>query len=186
MNANEQIVEKRKTPTKRKRPESFIESDLKRHEIEKEGDSSVDSSPTKSRSRSRKKTAEPVVYASLAATLAASDDEDIQNGNVVMRRKGNRSKKERPKSLSTIDGRKRPTSSKSIEELLYPLRFSQQDLSKTPPVTPTKTDFKLLFGPKAQPYAKAELVSNNVETFPNSVLSSKNDQEEFVDPKVIF
>ena len=52
------------------------------------------------------------------------DDKDILNANVVLRRKkGRKQRQERPKSLSTIDGRKRlMTSSKSIEQLLYPFR----------------------------------------------------------------
>ena len=133
---------------KRKRPQSFIDENSHK-KLEKS--LSAEEIPQKVETEAVE------VYESLAAAISVddfasdADDRDILNANVVRRRK-NKGRK-RPKSLSTIDGRKRVTSSKSIEQLLYPFRYSQQDLTRTTPVTPVKSEFNLNeFGSKVTSY----------------------------------
>ena len=133
---------------------------------------------------------QPLVYESLAAALSkdddddGNDDKDILNADVVvMRRRRNKGRKVRPKSLSTIDGRKRRESTKSIEELLYPLRFSQQDLTLESP--PERTAFRLsLAGAAVKPYTKKfdGLRATRVQNFTSHLIEKRDDG--FVDPQV--
>ena len=142
---------KTNSSTKRKRPESFIESAVKRQDQETYKN-------------------EPTFYESLASALSK---DDTINGNV---------KKRRPKELSTIDGRKRPTS-KSIEQVLYPSRFSIHQDDNQSPVTPSKTEFILADFSLVQPYAKEfeGMKSQHVENFTSRLFPVRS--EIRVDPQ---
>ena len=98
---------------KRKRPESFIESAEKR--LEDDGRLNLNE-PATFRERSSRNPKEPAVYESLAAAF----DDDEANGNVKRRTK----RSSGSDAQTVIDGRKRPVS-KSIEQVLYPSRYSQ-------------------------------------------------------------
>ncbi len=137
--------------TKRKRPESFVESDLKRVEIDK----GVMAPPASAsaywqirKSRSNLTLSEWESSESLAAALDSAREQQ----EVVRRRR-------RPRDLKMIEGRKRPVSAKSIEEVLYPARFSQHGPGSASeaetPVTPAKTEFKLLPSLPVRPYSKS-------------------------------
>ncbi len=87
----------------------------------------------------RREVSSPEVQMSLAATIDQSE--------VRMRKRAT----SRPSEL--VDGRKRPAS-KSIEEVLYPARFSQASANSATPVTPTRSEFKLSPAPEVLAYAK--------------------------------
>ena len=153
---------------KRKRPDSFVESSEKRKEPS-EGEEQVGSSRKKPANEVSLEKKEQEAYVSLAAALTSKSDEDLANANVVKRR---------PKQLNVIDGRRRPQS-KSIEEVLYPARFSQ--VSITPdsmtPVTPTRTEFKAEDDPgvKVRPYPAAfeRLAAGKIETMASTMFKKK-------------
>ncbi len=140
---------------KRKRPESFPERDFnKRVEVE-QGLMGPPASTAGGLQHNVRKSRSNLSLMSVGTesegceeSLAAALEKDH---DAVVRRR-------RPRELKTVEGRKRPTS-KSIEEVLYPARFSQHggsaSESETTPVTPSRTEFNLLPSLPVQPYPKS-------------------------------
>ncbi len=147
---------------KRKRPASFVESDLKRVEVEKGVMAAAPavSASTSSLWQVRKSRSNLSLMSEGGAAAGWESSESLsaaleRDHDAVVRRR-------RPRELKTVEGRKRPAS-KSIEEVLYPARYSQHSLAQSEsaatgatatPVTPSKTEFNLLPSLAVRPYPK--------------------------------
>ncbi|XP_059096465.1 gamma-tubulin complex component 6-like isoform X2 [Tigriopus californicus] len=131
---------------KRKRPDSFIEN--------AESDKKIEALDNLAAVR---KPQEPPIYVSLSSALEKSpsngEHTTDDNGNPTTRRT-----RARPTDLSVIDGRRRAvTSSKTIEEVLYPSRFAKKGKVSQSPITPShQTQFDLIEARlKVRPYAQS-------------------------------
>lgn len=152
---------------KRKRPDSFIEN--------AETDRNIESLDNLT---SRRKQPEPDIYVSLSSALEKDPDPSFTDDN------GNPKARFRPTNLTVVDGRRRPTS-KSIEEVLYPSRFTKKGKVSQSPITPShKTEFEIEARLKVRPYAQnfPNLGASQVQRF-SSFFESPNQSGKEFDPQ---